>query len=47
MTLMALAADKGWYCNMALQEGKAHGIDLTEEKIGLFVKSYADEKARA
>ncbi len=45
MTLMALAADKGWDGDTALQEGKARGIDLTEEKIGQFVKSYADEKA--
>ncbi len=45
MTLMALAADKGWDGDTALQEGKARGIDLTEEKIGEFVKSYADEKA--
>ncbi|SDG48249.1 beta-lactamase hydrolase domain-containing protein [Sulfitobacter delicatus] len=47
MTLMALAADKGWDGDTALQEGKARGIDLTEEKIGQFVKSYADEKANA
>ena len=45
MTLMALAADKGWDGDKALQEGKARGIDLTEEKIGQFVKSYADSKA--
>ncbi|MEI4264202.1 beta-lactamase hydrolase domain-containing protein [Roseovarius sp. D0-M9] len=45
MTLMALAADKGWDGNTALQEGKARGIDLTEETIGQFVKSYADDKA--
>lgn len=44
MTLMALAADKGWDGDTALKEGKARGIDLTEEKIGQFVKSYADEK---
>ena len=44
---MALAADKGWDGDTALQEGKARGIDLTEEKIGQFVKSYADEKAGA
>jgi uncharacterized protein (TIGR01244 family) len=47
MTLMALAADKGWDGETALQEGKARGIDLTEEKIGQFVKSYADDKANA
>lgn len=47
MTLMALAADKGWDGQTALQEGKARGIDLTEEKIGQFVKSYADDKANA
>ncbi|MEX3314511.1 sulfur transferase domain-containing protein [Sulfitobacter sp. PS-8MA] len=45
MTLMALAADKGWDGETALQEGKARGIDLTEEKIGPFVTSYANEKA--
>ncbi len=45
MTLMALAADTGWGDDTALQEGKARGIDLTEEEIGGFVKSYADEKA--
>ncbi len=45
MTLMALAADKGWDGDTALQEGKVRGIDLTKEKIGEFVKSYADEKA--
>ena len=45
MTLMALAADKGWDGDTALQEGKSRGIDLTEEKIGQFVKSYADSKA--
>ncbi|MFG6564589.1 beta-lactamase hydrolase domain-containing protein [Sulfitobacter sp. 1A13421] len=45
MTLMALAADKGWDGDTALQEGKARGIDLTEEKIGQLVKSYADSKA--
>jgi len=47
MTLMALAADKGWDGETTLQEGKARGIDLTEEKIGQFVKSYADDKANA
>ncbi|MFW8637450.1 beta-lactamase hydrolase domain-containing protein [Cribrihabitans pelagius] len=47
MTLMALAADKGWDGETALQEGKARGVDLTEEKIGQFVKSYADDKANA
>ncbi|MBY6055437.1 beta-lactamase hydrolase domain-containing protein [Leisingera daeponensis] len=47
MTLMALATVKGWDGETALQEGKARGIDLTEEKIGQFVKSYADEKANA
>ncbi|MFU8863616.1 MAG: beta-lactamase hydrolase domain-containing protein [Rhodobacterales bacterium] len=47
MTLMALATDKGWDGDTALQEGKARGVDLTEEKIGQFVKSYADEKAGA
>lgn len=45
MTLMALAADKGWDGDTALQEGKARGIDLTQQKIGQFVKSYADGKA--
>lgn len=47
LTLMALAADKGWDGDTALQEGKARGIDLTEKKIGQFVKSYVDEKAGA
>lgn len=47
MTLMALAADKGWDGDAAMQEGKARGIDLTDEKIGQFVKSYADKKANA
>lgn len=47
MTLGALAADKGWDGDTALQEGKARGLDLTEEKIGQFVKSYADDKANA
>lgn len=47
MTLMALAADKGWDGETALAEGKARGLDLTEEKIGQFVKSYADGKANA
>lgn len=45
MTLMALAADKGWDGDTALNEGKARGIDLSDEKIGEFVKSYADKKA--
>ncbi len=45
MTLMALAADKGWTGETALQEGKARGIDLSEEKIGAFVKRYADRLA--
>ena len=45
MTLMALAADKGWDGDTALQEGKARGIDLTEDGIGQFIKSYADSKA--
>jgi uncharacterized protein (TIGR01244 family) len=44
MTLMALAADKGWDGDTALEEGRKRGIDLTEEKIGQFVKSYADGK---
>ncbi len=44
MTLMALAADKGWEGETALQEGKARGLDLTEEKIGQFVKTYVDDK---
>lgn len=47
LTLMALAADKGWDGNAALAEGKARGLDLTGEKIGQFVKSYADTKANA
>jgi uncharacterized protein (TIGR01244 family) len=47
MTLMALAADKGWDGETALQEGKSRGIDLTDETIGQFVKSYADDKAGA
>ena len=45
MTLMALAADKGWDGDTALQEGKARGIDLAEDGIGQFIKSYADSKA--
>jgi uncharacterized protein (TIGR01244 family) len=45
MTLMALAADKGWDGDTALQTGKDHGLDLTNEEIGQFVKSYADNKA--
>ncbi|WP_417524069.1 beta-lactamase hydrolase domain-containing protein [Marinovum sp.] len=45
MTLMALAADRGLDGEAALKLGQDHGLDLTEEKIGQFVKSYADEKA--
>lgn len=45
MTLMALAADKGWDGETALAEGRQRGIDLTEEKIGQFVRNYADSKA--
>lgn len=46
MTLMALAADKGWDGDTALAEGKKRGIDLSDEKIGQFVKSYADQKGQ-
>ena len=45
MTLMALAADKGWDGDAALAEGRRRGIDLSEESIGQFVKSYADRKS--
>ncbi len=45
MTLMALAADKGWDGDTALAEGRQRGIDLSQEKIGQFVKDYANAKA--
>lgn len=45
MTLMALAADKGWDGETALAEGRLRGIDLSQEKIGQFVRDYADSKA--
>ncbi|MFW8595547.1 beta-lactamase hydrolase domain-containing protein [Cribrihabitans neustonicus] len=45
MTLMALAADKGWDGDTAIAEGRKRGIDLGEEAIGQFVKKYADRKS--
>ena len=45
MTLMALAADKGWDGDTALEEGRKRGLDLSAETIGRFVKDYADRKA--
>lgn len=44
MTIMALADDKGWDGATALEEGRKRGLDLSQEKIGGFVKDHADRK---
>ena len=45
MVLMALAAEKGLSGEAAINKGKQAGVDLSEEKIGDFVRNYADRKA--
>lgn len=45
MTVMALAADKGWDGQSALEEASKRGLDLSEETIGEFVRDYADRKS--
>jgi len=47
MTLWHWRQIKGCDGQTALQESEARGIDLMEEKIGQFVRSYADDKANA
>ncbi|SLN73833.1 hypothetical protein LOS8367_03753 [Limimaricola soesokkakensis] len=47
MTLMALAAEQGLDGEAAIAKGRAAGVDLTQEKIGQFVKDYADRKSGA
>lgn len=44
LTLMALAADRGMSSDAALELGRKAGVDLTEEKIGQFVRRYIDGK---
>ncbi len=45
MALMTLAAENGLDGDAALDLGRARGLDLSQEKIGQFVKDYADRKA--
>lgn len=47
MTLMALAAEQGLDGEAAIAKGRAAEVDLTQEKIGQFVKDYADRKSGA
>ena len=44
MTLMALAAEQGLEGEAAIARGRERGLDLSQEKIGQFVKDYADRK---
>ncbi len=46
MTLMARAAEEGLDGEAALAKGRENGLDFTQEKIGQFVKDYADRKAQ-
>lgn len=45
MTLMALAANRGIDGDAAIDMGRESGLDLSQEKIGQFVKDYADRKS--
>ncbi|MEQ3624203.1 MAG: sulfur transferase domain-containing protein [Celeribacter sp.] len=45
MTLMAIGATRGLDGDETLELGKQQGLDLTDEQIGQFVKSYANGKA--
>ena len=45
MTLMTLAAERGLDGEAAIDMGRERGLDLSQEKIGQFVKDYADRKA--
>ncbi|MBB3713716.1 uncharacterized protein (TIGR01244 family) [Limimaricola variabilis] len=47
MTLMALAAREGLDGDAAIAKGRECGLDLSQEKIGQFVKDYADRKGRS
>ncbi|MBD3624577.1 MAG: hypothetical protein HUJ24_04200 [Rhodobacteraceae bacterium] len=46
MTLMALAAAQGLEGEAAIARGRERGLDLSQDKIGQFVKDYADRKSR-
>lgn len=45
MALMARAVEDGLTVEEAIALGQKYGLDLSEEKIGAFVKSYADRNA--
>ena len=45
LTLMTMAAERGLDGNAAIEMGRERGLDLSQEKIGQFVKDYADRKA--
>lgn len=47
MALMAMAAKKGLGGEAAIDMGRKNGLDLSQEKIGQFVKDYADRKSGA
>lgn len=47
MTLMALAAEKGLDGDAAIEKGRESGLDLSQEQIGQFVRTYADRKSGA
>ncbi len=47
MTLMAIGAEEGLDGDAVLAKGRENGLDLSGEKIGQFVKDYADRKSRA
>ncbi|MGJ8545557.1 MAG: beta-lactamase hydrolase domain-containing protein [Sulfitobacter sp.] len=46
MVLMALAANEGLDGEAVIAKGQAQGLELSQEKIGNFVKSYADRYAK-
>lgn len=46
MVLMARAADDGLTGEGAIALGQKNGLDLSEEKIGDFVRNYADRKSK-
>ncbi len=47
MTLMASAAETGLDDEAAMDMGRESGLDLSQEKIGQFVKACADRKSGA
>ncbi|WP_457939758.1 beta-lactamase hydrolase domain-containing protein [Mesorhizobium sp. 10J20-29] len=47
MALMALAPKEGLSGEAAIAKGQESGLDLSQEEIGQFVRSYADRKSGA